>query len=66
MNRIMSDVEQKNGCRAVGWFEIDRVPGNFHFSSHGYGSFIPELISKGIRNAYTIQVTLICRIKSNF
>ena len=30
-----------------GFFEIDRVPGNFHFSSHGYGNIIPELVQSG-------------------
>jgi hypothetical protein len=32
-----------------GFFEIDRVPGNFHFSSHGYGNIIPELVNSGHR-----------------
>jgi hypothetical protein len=27
-----------------GWFEIDRVPGNFHFSCHGYSDVITEFL----------------------
>jgi len=32
-----------------GFFEIDRVPGNFHFSSHGYNRIIPQLVNSGYR-----------------
>lgn len=36
-----------------GWFAIDRVPGNFHFSCHGYGDIIQEFINEGTyRNAH--------------
>ena len=30
-----------------GWFEIDRVPGNFHFSCHGYGDVMQEFLNDG-------------------
>lgn len=64
MKQILSDLQQKNGCRVSGWFEIDRVPGNFHFSSHGYGNLIPQLINKGVRKNFIIKVNLTCHIKS--
>lgn len=35
-----------------GFFEIDRVPGNFHFSCHGYGSIIHRLVNQGYRKDY--------------
>ena len=44
----MEDVEAKKGCRIKGFFEIDRVPGNFHLSCHGYAAIVPALINKGI------------------
>lgn len=50
--RIIEDINNKKGCRMKGFFEIDRVPGNFHFSCHGYGSIIHRLVNQGYRNNY--------------
>ena len=33
-----------------GSFDIDRVPGNFHFSCHAYGSFVHRLVNQGYSN----------------
>jgi hypothetical protein len=33
----------------MGQFEIDRLPGNFHFSTHGYNAYINELFRQGLR-----------------
>jgi hypothetical protein len=49
INRIIEDINNKKGCRMKGFFEIDRVPGNFHFSCHGYGSIIHRLVNQGYR-----------------
>ena len=51
VDRIVADIEEKKGCRMKGFFEIDRVPGNFHFSCHGYGHILHRIISKGYRKA---------------
>ncbi len=48
--RITKDINEKKGCRMKGFFEIDRVPGNFHFSCHGYASVVPTLINQGHSN----------------
>lgn len=45
--RIMDDLRAGRGCRMTGHFFIDRVPGNFHFSCHGYGSIVQELLNDG-------------------
>ena len=45
--RIVSDLNAKKGCRMKGSFDIDRVPGNFHFSCHAYGALIPRLVNQG-------------------
>lgn len=42
--RISEDFKSDKGCRMKGWFEIDRVPGNFHFSCHGYSDVITEFL----------------------
>jgi hypothetical protein len=47
-----------------GFFEIDRVPGNFHFACHGYGPIIHRLVNQGYRTFLTIQVCSICHITS--
>lgn len=39
-----------------GWFEIERVPGNFHFSSHAYTDIIQQfLLEGGYRNYLNIK-----------
>ena len=50
LERVMTDIQEKKGCRMKGFFEIDRVPGNFHFSSHGYNRIIPQLVNSGYSN----------------
>ena len=62
INRIIEDINAKKGCRMKGFFEIDRVPGNFHLSCHGYGNLIHRLVNQGYRNILIIQVCWICRI----
>ena len=53
--RIISDINSKKGCRMKGFFEIDRVPGNFHFSCHAYGSLINRLLSQGYSTSSFMQ-----------
>lgn len=60
INRIIEDINGKKGCRMKGFFEIDRVPGNFHFSCHGYGGIIHRLVNQGYRKCQLIQVCWIC------
>ena len=38
--RIQQDFTGGKGCRMKGFFYIDRVPGNFHFSCHGYADVV--------------------------
>ena len=59
VERVINDINSKKGCRMVGFFEIDRVPGNFHFSCHGYGSIIHRLVNQGYRIINIIKECLI-------
>jgi hypothetical protein len=45
--RIQNDFNANKGCRMRGWFEIDRVPGNFHFSCHAYSDVVQEFLNDG-------------------
>ena len=49
-NHVMKDLSAKKGCRMKGSFDIDRVPGNFHFSCHAYGTFVHKLVNQGYSN----------------
>ena len=49
-NQVMKDLSGKKGCRMKGSFDIDRVPGNFHFSCHAYGTFVHKLVNHGYSN----------------
>jgi len=50
----MDDYKNNKGCRMKGFFEIDRVPGNFHFSSHGYYEEFQNLLQSGLGIFITI------------
>ena len=50
LQRVLKDAKEQKGCRMNGTFEIDRVPGNFHFSCHGYANILPSLMNSGIRS----------------
>jgi hypothetical protein len=45
IDQIIEDYKEKKGCRMAGSFEVDRVPGNFHFSCHGYADIIQEALA---------------------
>jgi hypothetical protein len=41
---IKASLNNGEGCRLRGSFEVMRVPGNFHISSHAYGDVIKEML----------------------
>lgn len=45
--RVTEDFKSNKGCRMKGTFDIDRVPGNFHFSCHGYADVIQDFLNEG-------------------
>lgn len=47
LSRSIEHLNSKIGCRVAGFFMIDRVPGNFHFSSHGYAPEVTTIIQRG-------------------
>ena len=55
LNRVIQDINEKKGCRVKGHFEIDRVPGNFHFSCHAYGAIVHRLVNQGYRTTSPMQ-----------
>ena len=44
---------EKQGCNMRGKIYINKVPGNFHISSHHYPDALFNLIQKGIQFDYT-------------
>jgi hypothetical protein len=47
---VKKAVGDKEGCRLYGTFFVNKVPGNFHISSHAYGPTIQRLYSEGLMN----------------
>lgn len=41
---IKTALDRGDGCRVIGAFEVMRVPGNFHISSHAYGEVVKEMM----------------------
>lgn len=42
-NKVKKDFQEMKGCRLTGTFQVTRVPGNFHISSHPYANVIQRL-----------------------
>lgn len=42
-NKVKNDFKEMKGCRLTGTFQVTRVPGNFHISSHPYAHIIQRL-----------------------
>jgi hypothetical protein len=47
-DNVKRQVSERKGCRVIGNFEIDKVPGNFHFASHGYPQYLGEAMANGM------------------
>ena len=47
MNRVKEEIDGKQGCQLMGYFLINRVPGNFHISSHAYQDILMSLMIQG-------------------
>lgn len=43
-------MEAKEGCRVKGAVEVNRIPGNIHFSFHKYENVVFKLLEKGFGN----------------
>jgi hypothetical protein len=47
-NEVKQAIIDKEGCRLYGTFLVNKVPGNFHISSHAFGPTIQRLFSEGM------------------
>jgi hypothetical protein len=45
--KVKNRVKNKEGCNIKGFVVVNKVPGNFHISSHAYGSLIQRLAADG-------------------
>lgn len=46
-------IEKDEGCRINGFILVNKVPGNFHISSHGYHHVLHELYPRGAMDVDT-------------
>jgi hypothetical protein len=56
MNRVKEEIEQEQGCNIKGYFQINRVPGNFHISSHAYSDILMNLMIKGYSLDFSYKI----------
>ena len=45
---VKQQLADREGCRIKGYFLVNKVPGNFHFSSHAFGPTIQRLATEGL------------------
>jgi len=56
MEESQKALEDKEGCYIQGYFQINRVPGNFHISSHAFQDIVMNLEQKGFELDYTYKI----------
>src|SRR5690349_4244109 len=47
LDTVRTELVEKQGCKIKGHVVVNKVPGNFHISSHAYGPIIQQLASEG-------------------
>lgn len=47
-DEIKKQVMDKEGCQLRGFFKVNKVPGNFHISSHAFGPTVSRLAGDGL------------------
>lgn len=47
---VKKQITDQEGCRIKGYFLVNKVPGNFHISSHAYSPIIHKLFADGFFN----------------
>lgn len=45
---VKSEILNEEGCQVFGHLYVNKVPGNFHISSHAYGNLVQQLASMGL------------------
>ena len=45
---VKNQLKNNEGCRIKGYFLVNKVPGNFHISSHAFGPTIQRLAQEGL------------------
>jgi hypothetical protein len=48
--KVKKEIIDQEGCRIRGYFLVNKVPGNFHISSHAFAPVIQRLASDGYFN----------------
>lgn len=56
LNKVKEELEQEQGCQLKGYFEINRVPGNFHISSHAFGDVMMSLQMQGFNFDFSYRI----------
>lgn len=56
LNKVKEEIEQGQGCQLKGYVEINRVPGNFHISSHAFSDVVMSLMMQGYTFDFTYKI----------
>jgi len=52
---VKGELLNQQGCRLSGYVEVNKVPGNFHISSHAYGPTIQQLAGQRLFDKYDLS-----------
>lgn len=53
---VRMQIEAKEGCRLIGDIEINRVPGNFHISTHAFNDILMTLMHEGYIPDFSFKI----------
>lgn len=60
-NQVASAIaalKNEEGCNLVGSFDVNRVPGNFHISSHAFGNIITRVFQESDYKTIDVSHTI--------
>jgi len=57
LSQVQKELDESEGCQVFGFLYVNKVPGNFHISGHGFANIIQQLVSLGYRK-YNLSHTI--------
>lgn len=56
LRKVKDERTQNQGCQLRGFFSINRVPGNFHISTHAHNDLLINLEQQGLTFDFTHRI----------
>lgn len=55
IERVKKAYKDNEGCKISGFMLVNKVPGNFHISSHAFGNYLPRIFADANINTLNLS-----------